>query len=115
MKYSEVMKYLVNFPEAVKTPLNDTGTAFGFMVGGTIFAYFETGAPIQWKLTLRVSELQYNELHYPPQILQARDKPPGYWLTIVRLENFDEPLLKELIEGSYTLARDASGALVAAQ
>lgn len=115
MKYSEVLKYLVNFPGAVKAPLNDTGTAFGFKVGETIFAYFETGAPIQWKLTLRVNEQQFQQLHYPPQILQARDKPPGYWLTIVRLENFDEPLLKELIEGSYTLARDASSTLAASQ
>ena len=65
---------------------------------------FETGAPIQWKLSLEVSEEQFRVLIYPPQITQAKDKPAGHWITIARVENCDEGLLKELIAGSYAKA-----------
>lgn len=105
MKYSEVIKYIQSHDKVVKQSLNPNGTAFGFCVEDVIFAYFETGAPIQWRLTLEVTEAQYVELHFPPQIVQARDKPEGHWLTIVRLENFDEELLTQLIDASYASAR----------
>ncbi|HRH77762.1 MAG TPA: MmcQ/YjbR family DNA-binding protein [Cellvibrionaceae bacterium] len=104
MKYSEVIPYILSFDHVVKRTLNDAGTAIGFSVQERMFAFFETGAPIQWKLSLEVSEEQFRVLIYPPQITQAKDKPAGHWITIARVENCDEGLLKELIAGSYAKA-----------
>ena len=104
MKYTEVMKYCLSFPDAERELLSPAGNAFALTVGSRAFGYFETGAPIQWRFSVRVSEQQFHELPNPPQVRQARDKPEDHWITIARVENFDGEFLKELIEGSYQRA-----------
>ncbi|HMW49997.1 MAG TPA: MmcQ/YjbR family DNA-binding protein [Cellvibrionaceae bacterium] len=105
MKYSEVIPYILSFDQVTRRTISESGTAIVFCLQERIFAYFETGAPIQWKLSLEVSEAQLRELIYPPQITHAKDKPAGHWITIARVENCDEELLKELIAGSYARAQ----------
>ncbi|TVZ40830.1 putative DNA-binding protein (MmcQ/YjbR family) [Alteromonadaceae bacterium 2753L.S.0a.02] len=101
MKYVDVMKYCLAKPGTTRVALNNAGTAFGFSANGAFFGYFQTGAPIQWRLTLEVTEENYEKLLFPPKVLPADDKPKGKWLTIVRVESFDEELLLELIDWSY--------------
>lgn len=104
MKYSEVIPYILSFDQVTRRTISETGSAIVFCLQEQIFAYFETGAPIQWKLSLEVSEEQLAELIYPPQITQAKNKPDGHWITIARVENCEEQLLKDLIAGSYARA-----------
>ncbi len=108
MKYSEVIPYILSFDQVTRRTLSESGTSIVFSVQEIDFAFFETDAPIQWKLSLEVSAEQLAELIYPPQIIQAKGKPEGHWLTIVRVENCDEALLKELIAGSYAKALQKS-------
>lgn len=101
MKYVDVMKYCLAKPGATRVAVNAAGTAFGFSVNERFFAYFETGAPIQWRFSLQVTASNFEKLQFPPKVLPATDKPEGHWLTIVRVESFDEDLLLELIDWSY--------------
>lgn len=104
MTYFEVMKYCLGLPGVERRSTGSAGNAFVFVAGENVFAYFETGAPVQWRLTLRVTEEHYEGLYFPPKVIYAEDKPGGDWLTIVRVESFDETLLKELIDWSYNNA-----------
>ncbi len=109
MKYVEVLKYCLSLPDSARKPLNDSGMAFAFTVGDSVFGHFATGAPIQWKLSLRVTQQHFEELPNPPRIRQARDQfnidHDDYWITIARVENFDDDFLKELIDWSYQRAQ----------
>lgn len=103
MKYVDVLKYCLALPAAQKHYSSASGNAFSLTVGNEPFAYFETGAPIQWQFVIRVTPVLFDELHKPPQVRKTeRDK--GHWLTIARVENFDEEHLKELIQWSYRQA-----------
>ncbi len=101
MKYVDVVRHCMALAGVTRSTISASGNAFSFNVNNEVFAYFETGAPIQWRFSLRVTAQQYEELHYPPKVLQAKDKPGGPWLTIVRVESFDETLLVDLINASY--------------
>lgn len=108
MTYHQVIKYCATQQGVNRKTLNTLGTAFAFEVADTIFAYFETGAPIQWRLSVRVSEDDFNNLHFPPKVLQSKDKLDDRWLTIMRVENFDETQLNTLIDYSYARAQAIS-------
>lgn len=107
MNYIDVMKYCLSFPNAERISLTEKGNIFALSVGTTPFGYFETGAPIQWQFTLRVTAEHFDELPDPPKVRQAKDKGEDHWLTIERVENFDGDLLKELIAWSYQRAQSA--------
>lgn len=119
MKYVEVMQYCLSFPGSQRELVNSSGNAFALTAGSRVFGYFETGAPIQWQFSLKVTPENYEALPNPPQVRQNRvrqdkareDKATedsarqdDYWITIQRVENFDEKLLKELIDWSYQQA-----------
>ncbi|GAB1260463.1 MmcQ/YjbR family DNA-binding protein [Aurantivibrio plasticivorans] len=108
MKYSEVMTYCLSFPETKRQALSAEGNAFALLAQSSPFGYFETGAPIQWRFSLRVTESHFNDLANPPLVRKAGDKGKegqhDYWITIQRVENFSETLLKELIQWSYQRA-----------
>ena len=104
MKYIDVMKYCLSFPQSERKLLNSAGNAFALLAGSTPFGFFETGAPIQWQFSLPVEPQRFDELLNPPQVRQAKYKPNDHWITIQRVENFDEVLLKELIDWSYQQA-----------
>ena len=100
MKYIEVLQYCLALPDTSKHYSSQAGNAFSLTAGDAAFAYFETGAPIQWQFVVRVTEELYDKLHNPPQVRKT-DRGDGHWLVITRVENFDEGLLKELIHWSY--------------
>ncbi len=108
MNYIDVMKYCLAFPNAERQPLTKSGNAFALMVNGTAFGYFETGAPIQWQFTLRVSEVNFETMPNPPMVRKASKTDDDHWLTIERVENFNGELLKELIAESYQRASVAA-------
>lgn len=107
MTYIDVVRYCLAFPNTQRQVLSESGNAFGLMVGSTLFGHFETGAPVQWQFTLRVSAEDFVALPNPPHIRQAESALGGHWITIRRVENFDEHLLKNLIDWSFHDARQA--------
>ena len=108
MKCAEVIQYCKGLPKSALKPLNKPGTHISFVVNNEgeekAFAFFETGAPIQWQFSVRVTEEQFESMQSPPRI-RAADKPDGYWITIARVENYDEDELIDLIQWSYQQAR----------
>ena len=107
MNYIDVMKYCLSFPDAERTLITPSGNEFALTVGPHPFGYFETGAPIQWQFTLRVTPERFDELPDPPKVRQAKHREEDHWITIERVENFDGDLLKELIAWSYQRAQSA--------
>ena len=107
MNYIDVMKYCLSFPDAERKLITPSGNEFALTVGENSFGYFETGAPIQWQFTLRVTPENFDELPNPPKVRQAKHRPEDHWITIERVENFDGELLKELIAWSYQRAQSA--------
>lgn len=103
MTYSDVLKYCLSLPNTQKHYSSTKGNAFSLSVGDEAFAYFETGAPIQWQFVVRVTPALFEQLHRPPQVRKT-EKENGHWLTIARVENFDEDYLKQLIQWSYQQA-----------
>lgn len=104
MHAADVMKYCLELPETERHSLTGQGTSFSFTINSEPFAYFETGAPIQWQFSLRVSDELFVIMHNPPMVRQAA-KPNDNWITINRVENFDDSYLKELIRWSYRKAQ----------
>ena len=116
MKYIDVMKYCLSLPNSQRRAITPAGNKFALLAGESVFGYFETGAPIQWQFSLPVSAQRFDNLLNPPQVRHAdtsheqfpwRQKPDlqhENWITIQRVENFDEVLLKELIDWSYRQA-----------
>lgn len=100
MKYVDVIRYCQSLPHTSKQEYSSDGTAFSFNVGEHPFAWFETGAPIQWKFSIQVTPDLFDQLHSPPKVVQV-DKPGGQWLKITRIETFDEPQVKAWIDWSY--------------
>ncbi|WP_290580403.1 hypothetical protein [Ketobacter sp.] len=105
MNYIDVMKFCLALPKAERKLLTPSGTAFALTVDSNTFGYFQTGAPIQWQFTLRVTPQHYVELPDPPRVRQVKEQPDEHWLTIERVENFDGELLKQLITWSYQQAQ----------
>ena len=103
MKYFDILKYCLALEGVSRSAAAGENTIM-LSVDGTAFAFFETDAPVHWRFSLMVTAENYTKLNAPPRILQARNKPGGYWLTIVIVESFDEELLKELINWSYMQA-----------
>lgn len=104
MNYIDVMKYCLSFPDTQRQVLTASGTKFALIVKDKPFGYFETGAPIQWQFSLRVTAEHFEELPNPPMVRKATDKPEDHWITIERVENFNSHHLKELISWSYNAA-----------
>jgi predicted DNA-binding protein (MmcQ/YjbR family) len=107
MTYNEVMKFCLSFPGAERKTLTESGNAFGLMVGTKMFGYFETGAPIHWQFSLRVTPEHFDELPSPPNVRKVTEREDDHWLTIARVDSFDGELLKELISWSYQRAQAA--------
>jgi predicted DNA-binding protein (MmcQ/YjbR family) len=103
MTYADVLKYCLSLPDTKKHYNSDKGNAFSLKVGNEPFAYFETGAPIQWQFVVRVTPALFDQLHRPPQVKKT-EKEKGHWIIITRVENFDETQLKDLIQWSYQQA-----------
>lgn len=105
MTYIDVVKYCLTFPNAHRQVLSQSGNVFALMVNNETFGQFETGAPVQWQFSLRVTPEDFEALPNPPHIRQADTQARDYWITIRRVENFDEQQLKKLIEWSYRKAQ----------
>lgn len=79
-----------------------------YAVGGKSFAYFKTSEPEQWRFSTRVSADRFVELTGIPGVKPARYMGRFHWVTIVRVDEFPETYLSELVEWSY---RKALGSL----
>lgn len=101
MTYIDVMKYCLSLPDSRRQSLNASGNAFALLVGSQVFGYFETGAPIHWQFSLRVTPDDFDSLVNPPMVRPTPDREEDYWITIERVENFDGRQLKDLIDWSY--------------
>lgn len=104
MQYMDVAKFCLSLPEAQRTSLSKSGSAFMFSVKGNAFGYFETGAPVQWRFSLRADQADIEDLVDPPRVQIDKSKTDDLWLVIGRVEAFDEALLLEKIRQSYNKA-----------
>lgn len=107
MKYSDVLKFCLALPGTTRQPLSERGQSFALAVDSMPFAFFETGAPIQWQFVVRVNDVLATELIDPPHVRAASSgagRDDGHWLTILRVENFAEEQLKSMISWSYQQA-----------
>jgi len=100
MKCAEVFQYCRELPQSEQKTLDQDGTAIAFVAAEKPFAFFETGAPIQWKFSIQVTEELYEALHRPPKVRQT-DKGEGFWLTIIGVDDYPEDELVEMIDWSY--------------
>lgn len=104
MNYVDVIRYCLALPNTRRETTSASGNAFAINYAEVPFGTFRTGAPVQWKFSLRVSEMQHRDMHNPPRIFQAKTEDQwdnDYWLTIARVESCDEAQLKEMIDWSY--------------
>jgi predicted DNA-binding protein (MmcQ/YjbR family) len=75
-----------------------------YCIGGKHFAYFKTSAPEKWRFSLRVTPERFVELTDMPGVKPARYMGRYYWITIVKVQQFPEEYLTELVQWSYQFA-----------
>jgi len=103
MKCADVMKFCQALPDSQQHQLSGQETEIQFSANGNPFALFHTGAPIQWQFTLAVTPDQQAEMVSPPRI-RTSTRYPGTWVTIARVENYDDEALVEMIVAAYHAA-----------
>lgn len=65
MKYVDVLNYCQSLPDVQKHYSSGSCNAFSLKVANEPFAYFETGAPIQWQFVVRVTAALFVEESAP--------------------------------------------------
>jgi len=75
-----------------------------YSVGGKNFAYFKTSEPQRWRFSTRVSAGRFIELTDMPGVKPARYMGRYHWISIVKVEQFPDDYLHELVQCSYCKA-----------
>lgn len=103
-EYRKIKKFCLTFPGASERLYQEPSNFLAYSVGDKNFAYFKTSKPEQWRFSIRTSPEHFLELTGIPGIKPARYMGRFHWVTIVKVENFPEPYLIELVEWSYRKA-----------
>jgi len=104
MNVKEVKNYCLSFPGAMATERSDPNNILVYSVHDKKFAYFKTSQPEKWRFSFRVSPDRFLELTDQPGVKPARYMHRFHWVSIVRVNSFDEDYLVELIHWSYQKA-----------
>lgn len=75
-----------------------------YTIGSKQFAYFKTSEPEKYRFSVRVSPDRFLELTDIQGVKPARYMGRFHWITIVKVEEFDNAYLRELIDRSYEKA-----------
>lgn len=102
---SEALKiWLSGFPGAVAATHGAPSNILTYKVGGKTFAYFKTSEPERWRFSFRATPDRFLELTGMPGVKPARYMGRYHWVTIVRVAQFQEDYLRELVQWSYDKA-----------
>jgi len=96
------------FPGAASTLHDAPANILVYSIGGKNFAYFKTSEPERWRFSTRVSAERFIELTDMPGVKPARYMGRYHWISIVKVEQFPDDYLHELVQCSY---RKALGSL----
>ncbi len=108
MNVENLKRYCSGFQGATEVLHAGPSNILVYAVGGKTFAYFKTSEPERWRFSVRVTSDRFVELTDMPGIKPARYMGRFHWVTIVKVHQFPEPYLTDLIEWSY---RKALGSL----
>ncbi|MTW04316.1 hypothetical protein GM668_19745 [Duganella ginsengisoli] len=104
MNIEELKQWLRGFPEALETLHSEPTNILTYKVGGKTFAYFKTSEPERWRFSFRTTPDRFLELTGMPGVKPARYMGRYHWVTIVRVAQFQEDYLRELVQWSYDKA-----------
>jgi predicted DNA-binding protein (MmcQ/YjbR family) len=104
MNVDQLKSLLLQFAGAVETLHGEPSNILTYKVGGKTFAYFKTSAPERWRFSFRATPDRFLELTGMPGVKPARYMGRYHWVTIVRVEQFQEDYLQELVQWSYDKA-----------
>ena len=104
MDTDQLKALLRQFPGAVETLHGAPDNILTYKVGGKTFAYFKTSEPERWRFSLRATPDRFLELTGMPGVKPARYMGRFHWVTVVRVAQFQEDYLRELVQWSYTKA-----------
>lgn len=95
---------LLEFTGAVEATHGAPSNILTYKVGGKTFAYFKTSEPERWRFSFRATPDRFLELTGMPGVKPARYMGRYHWVTIVRVAQFQEDYLRELVQWSYDKA-----------
>lgn len=99
---TETLKdWLRQFPGVVEVLHGPPSNILTYKVGGKTFAYFKTSDPERWRFSFRATPDRFLELTGMPGVKPARFMGRYHWVTIVRVAQFQEDYLRELVQWSY--------------
>lgn len=104
MNIESLKDLLREFPGAVEALHGPPSNILTYKVGGKTFAYFKTSDPERWRFSFRATPDRFLELTGMPGVKPARFMGRYHWVTIVRVAQFQEDYLRELVEWSYDRA-----------
>jgi predicted DNA-binding protein (MmcQ/YjbR family) len=109
MNVRDLKSFCRGFSGASETLYGEPYNFLVYAVGGRKFAYFKTSDPEKWRFSMRVAPDRFVELTDITGVKPARYRGRYGWITIVRVQQFPAPYLKELVEWSYRKAFAALG------
>ena len=101
MKVGQLKRFCGAFAGASRTLHGEPYNFLVYAVRGRKFAYFKTSEPERWRFSVRVAPDRFVELTDVPGVKPARYRGRYGWITIVRVEQFPDAYLRELVEWSY--------------
>ena len=104
MNVGQLKRLCNGFPGATEKLHGDPSNILVYSVGGKHFAYFKTSEPEKWRFSLRVNPDRFIELTDRPGVKPARYMGRYHWITIVKVQQFPEAYLTELVQWSYQFA-----------
>ncbi len=104
MNLKQLHQYCLTFAGAVEKQTGHPSNLLSFSVADKKFAYFKTSEPEKWRFSIRVTAERFLELTDQSGIKPARYMHRFHWISIVKIEQFDQQYLKQLIQWSYQKA-----------
>jgi predicted DNA-binding protein (MmcQ/YjbR family) len=104
MNVKQLQKFCSSLPGATERLHADPWNFLVYSLDKTHFAYFKTSEPERWRFSIKVTPSRFVELTDVPGLKPARYRGRYHWITIVKVGDFPEDYLKELVEWSYQYA-----------
>ena len=109
MNVESLKIFCAEFPGVTETLSGHPSNILVYAVGGKTFSYFKTSDPERWRFSTRVASDRFLEMTDIPGVKPARYMGRFHWVTIVRVEQFQQAYLAELVEWSYRKALNSLG------
>lgn len=104
MTIEQLKSFCNAFAGVTETLHGNPSNVLVYAVGTKNFAYFKTSEPEMWRFSIRVSPDRFLELTDRTGIKPARYMGRFHWITIIKVTEFPDLYLTELVEWSYNKA-----------